>query len=220
LRGVVTVGVAALALVASACSSSSSNPPTSTSVVAVAAPADPLQGCTYTVNGKAGSFPAGKTPNFAAFSPDPSAEAALTSIKAKGGTGAVDTFELPGGTKLRSGPSGSAPVVGTVPGLDQLQLYDPIVWTDPAGREWLATFIACGGRNLYWAGLDDLHKTDSLTAAMLRSQLAQLRAARPYTQTAMASDLPLVLGPSGQLRWKDKAITFSVGRSELITAPS
>lgn len=218
LRGVVAVGVGALALVASACGSSPSTSPSVTSVVALAPPTDPLQGCTYTVNGQVGSYPEGEAPHFATFSADPAAEAALKSIKSKGGTGVVDTLELPGLTKLRSGPSGSAPVVGTVPALDQLQLYDPIVWTDPAGQEWLATFIACGGPHLYWAGLDDLEKTDSLAAAMLRNQLAQLRTAGPYTQTAMASDLPIVLDTSGHLGWKAKAIMFGVGRSELVSA--
>ena len=216
-RRMVAVGIAALALAATACGSGSSSPAGNTAAVSVAAPTDPLEGCTYTVNGQVASYlPTGKTPHFAAFSPDPSAEAALNSIKSKGGTGAVDTFQLPGGTKLRSGPSSSAPVVGTVPEADQLQLYDPVVWTDASGQAWLATFIACGGGNLYWAGLDDLHKTDSLAAAMLRNQLVQLQAALPYTQTANASDLPVVL-TAGRLAWKAKGLKFSVGRAELIS---
>ena len=184
-----------------------------------ATPTDELEGCTYTVNGQIEpSLPTGEHPHFAAFSPDPSAEAAINSIKSKGGTAAVDTFQLPYGTKLRSGPSSSAPVVGKIPGTDQLELFDPIVWTDPAGQKWLATFIACGGRNLYWAGLDDLQATDATAAKTVRIQLAQLRGARPYVQTAKASYLPIVIDSSGHVDWKDKVIPFSVGRSELVSA--
>ncbi|MGA3146120.1 MAG: hypothetical protein ABSF33_01450 [Acidimicrobiales bacterium] len=224
-RGAVVAGVTVLALVASACGSGSSSPPTSsvttgdTSVVALATPTDELEGCTYTVNGQIDpSLPTGERPHFSAFSPDPSAEAAINSIKSKGGTAAVDTFQLPYGTKLRSGPSSSAPVVGKVPGTDQLELYDPIVWTDSAGQKWLATFIACGGRNLYWAGLADLQATDPTAARTVRTQLAQLRSARPYLQTAKASYLPILIDSSGHVDWKDKVIPFSVGRAELVSA--
>jgi hypothetical protein len=211
----VAAGIAAFALLASACSSPST-PGGDTSAVALQTPNAPVEGCTYTVNGQIESvFPTGKDPHFSSFSPDPSAEAALNSIKSKGGKGAVDTFTFPNGTKLRSGPSSSAPVVGTVPGTDQLELYDPIVWTDSAGSDWLATFIACGGKNLYWVGLNDLQQTNSASAKMIQSQLAELRKARPYTQAATASLLPIVLESSGQVGWKDKAITFAVGRAEL-----
>jgi hypothetical protein len=178
-----------------------------------------LEGCTYTVNGQVVSYlPTGKNPHFADFSPDPSAESALESMKSKGGTGMVDTIILPTGTKLRSGPSPSAPAVATVATTDQLELYDPILWTDSTGDPWLASFIACGGGKLYWTSLNDLKKTNPASARSLRTQLTQLRNAPPYTSTARASLLPIVISASGQVLWKDKSIAFNVGRAELVSA--
>jgi hypothetical protein len=218
-RRVAAMGVVALALVASACSgspSSSSTTTGNTSLVALATPSTPVQGCTYTVGGQVQPYlPTGKNPHFASFSPDPSANAALNSIKTKGGTGAVSSFELPSGTMLRSGPSSSAPVVGTVPSSDQLQVYDPIVWTDATGQYWLAAFLACGGSHLYWVGLDDLQRTNSASAKMVGTELAQLRAAPSYVKTARGSFLPILIDPTGHVVWKDRAIPFDVGRSEL-----
>ncbi len=212
--GFMATAVAALALVASACSNGPST--SSGSSFAPAQPTDPLVGCTYTINGQVQSYlPTGRNPHFAAFSPDSSAESALHSIKTKGGTGIVDTFILPAGAELRSGPSPSAPVVGKISETDELQLYDPILWTDSAGGQWLASFIACGGRNLYWVSLADLQKTNPAFAKGLRSQLTQLRTARPYPETAMASLLPIVINTSKEVVWKDRSITFNVGRAEL-----
>jgi hypothetical protein len=211
--GFVATVVATLTFVVSACSNGAS-PPT----VALALPTDQLLGCTYTIDGQVQSYQAtGETPNFAAFSPDPSAEAAIDSIKRKGGTGVVGSYQFPARTKLRSGPSLSAPVVGTISDTAQLQLYDPILWTDSSGDEWLASFIACGGKNLYWTSLDDLQKTDPAAAKTLRGELAQLRKAAPYTQTAMASLLPIVINSTRNVVWKDKVIPFDVGRAELVS---
>jgi hypothetical protein len=170
------------------------------------------------VNGQISQdLPTGKNPHFTSFTPDPSAYAALNSIKQKGGTGAVDNFMLPAGTKLRSGPSSSAPVVGTVAAIDQLQLFEPIVWTDSTGQEWLGTFLACGGSNLYWAGMNDLQKVSPSAASSIKKQLAQDRAAQPVTKTDMVSDLPIVISKSGQVDWKDKSIAFAVARGEIIS---
>ena len=215
--------IAVLACLVSACGSGASNasaPVTgNTSPVSLAVPTDQLLGCTYTVNGQVPSYlPSGLAPHFAAFSPDPSANAAVHQIKSKGGSGIVQSFVLPNGTKLRSGPSVSAPVVGTVGGVQEVQLYDPVLWTDSGGNDWLAFFLACGGGNLYWAGLDDLKKTSPSTAGALSSQLAQLRSAPPYTKTARASLLPIVVDPANRLSWKDRVIPFDVGRGELISA--
>lgn len=221
MRRFVATSVASLALVASACSNgspTSSGSPNSKTIT-LALPTDPLEGCTYTVNGQVVPYlPTGETPHFAAFSPDPSAEGALDSIKSKGGTGMVDSPILPAGTKLRSGPSRSAPVVGTVSNSDQLDLFDPILWTDSTGDQWLASFIACAGRNLYWMSLDDLQKTNPAFAKVLRGELTQLRAAAPYPKTAMASLLPIVINRSRQVVWKDKVVPFNVGRAELVSA--
>lgn len=214
--GFVAIAVAALAVVVSACSSG----PSTASGIVLTPPTDPLIGCTYTVNGQVQAYlPTGKRPHFAAFSPDPSAESALDSIRGKGGTGIVDTFILPGGAEFRSGPSPSALVVGKIGESDEVQLYDPILWTDSAGRQWLASFIACGGANLYWVGVDDLEKTNPAFAKTLRGELAQDRKAPPYTETAMASLLPIVINASKEVVWKDRNITFNVGRAELALAP-
>ncbi len=210
-------GVALLAIAVSACGGS---PTTSgnTNAIKLALPSDPVQACTYTVNGQISQdLPTGKNPHFTSFTPDPSAYAALNSIKQKGGTGAVDNFMLPAGTKLRSGPSSSAPVVGTVAAIDQLQLFEPIVWTDSTGQEWLGTFLACGGSNLYWAGMNDLQKVSPSAASSIKKQLAQDRAAQPVTKTDMVSDLPIVISKSGQVDWKDKSIAFAVARGEIIS---
>jgi hypothetical protein len=177
-----------------------------------------VQGCSYTVNGQVSqAIPTGKNPHFTAFTPDPSAYAALNTIKKKGGTGAVDNFLLPAGTKLRSGPSSSAPVVGTVAATDQLQLFEPIVWTDSTGQEWLATFLACGGSNLYWAGMNDLEAVNSSAGQSIKKQLAQDRAAQPVTKTDMVSDLPIVISGTNQVNWKDKSVAFAAARAEIVS---
>jgi hypothetical protein len=210
--------VAVLALALSACGGSTPAATGDTDALHVSAPSDPVLGCTYTVNGQISpDLPTGKNPHFASFSPDPSAYAALNSIKKKGGTGAVDNFMLPAGTKLRSGPSSSAPVVGTVAGVDELQLLEPIVWTDSAGQEWLATFIACGGPNLYWAGMKDLQSTNPTAAKTVEKQLTEDRNAPPVTKTDMVSDLPIAITGDGHLNWKDKSIAFTVGRGEIVS---
>ena len=98
-------------------------------------------------------------------------------------------------------------------------MYDPIVWTDSAGQKWLATFIACGGRNLYWAGLADLQATDPTAARTVRTQLAQLRSARPVPcRRARRRTCLILIDSSGHVDWKDKVIPFSVGRAELVSA--
>jgi len=205
-----------LALVASACSGGAVS---SGGAISLRLPTDPLQGCTYTVNGQVASYlPTGLDPHYASFSPDPSAESALGSIKSKGGTGIVDIVILPAGVKLRSGPSLSAPAVATVGERDQLELYDPILWTDAMGDRWLASFVACGGGKLYWTSLDDLQKTNPGAAQLLRTQLVQLRNAPPYSRTARASLLPIVINSSSQVVWKDRSVAFNVGRAEVVSA--
>jgi hypothetical protein len=210
--------VALLAIAVSACGGGTPAASGNTNAIKVATPSDPVEGCTYTVNGQISQdLPTGKNPHFAAFTPDPSAYAALNSIKKKGGSGAVDNFMLPAGTKLRSGPSSSAPVVGTVAAIDQLQLFEPIVWTGATGQEWLATFLACGGSNLYWVGMNDLQNVNPAAAASIKKQLAHDRAAPPVTKTDMVSDLPIVISSSDRLNWKDKSVAFGVARGEIIS---
>ncbi len=46
-----------------------------------------------------------------------------------------------------------------------------------------------------------------------------MRTAPPYPETAMASLLPIVINTSKEVVWKDRNITFNVGRSELALAP-
>jgi hypothetical protein len=215
--------VVAIALLAAACSggttSASSTTVAAASGTSFSPPLTEVQGCTYTVNGKISPYlPTGVSPHVAPFSADPSATSAFQSIRRRGGTGAVFSFTLPGRTELRSGPSTSAPVVLTVPATDQVEAYDPVLWTDASHHRWLGFFLACGGKVPYWAGLQDLRRTSPSTATATASLLATLASAAPYTTTGKESTLPIVVGPSGVLLWKDPRVQFSVGRGEMTVA--
>jgi hypothetical protein len=215
--------MALLALGTAACSSGGSSSSTTagatTSVSTVDPPVAPVEDCTYTVNGQISTdLPTGLNPHFAAFEPDPSATAAIHSIAERGGTGIVDSFILPGKTMLRSGPSTTAPVVGTVPKNDELEVIAPVLWTDSSHDRWLGFFIACGGKQPYWASLADLRRTAPTVATTIGAQLDHLETAAPYTTTGLASTLPILVGPGDVLEWKDSHLAPAVGRGELTSA--
>jgi hypothetical protein len=185
----------------------------------VAPPEAPVENCTYTVNGQISpELPTGLDPHFAAFSPDASATEAIGSIKKSGGTAIIDSFILPAKTKLRSGPSTSAPVVGTVSTVDELEVIAPVLWTDSSNHRWLGFFIACGGKEPYWMGLEDLRETSPEVANAIGDQLDELEKAAPYTSTGEASTLPIIVGPGNVLQWKDPRVIPAVGRGELTSA--
>ncbi len=217
-RAMTAVAVLVVGLGAAACGSSSSSSGGSSSGTTasdiVRPPADPIVNCTYTVNGKVSPLlPAGKKPGFAPFTPDASATSALQSIQSKGGQGIVASLGLPGLTKLRSGPSSSAPVVATLSKGQQILLYDPVLWEDGAGHDWLAFFLACGGSNMYWAGLTDLLKTDAKAAAQLSQLVGSLKTAPSYLETGKSSLLPVVIDKNKHIVWKDRKVTFSPARA-------
>lgn len=220
----VAVGVAGLAaLAATACGSSSGSSPTSTpaATVGIVKPPDfTLQGCTYVLNSTipAGE-PQGLKPDFPPFSADGSATAALQGIKDHGGTAMVDSVTLPAGTHLYAGPDlGGAPV-GAIPAKDSILAAEPVVWTDAHGDTWLAFYLSCGGDALYWVSVKGLEAQNPSAGSGVAEQIAQLKAASPYTQTGTASLLPIVVNSHRQLAFSDPKVTFLVGRGELIGLP-
>ena len=195
-------------------------PPSSTGATdpaaVVTAPALTQQGCTYTVHG---SVPAGEphgiNPRFAPFAPDASATSALRSIAARKGTAMVDGTGVPAGTPLRSGPAPSAPVVAKVPAGDSVLVAEPVVWTSPSSGVWLAFFLACGGPNLYWAGVGDITHVSRAAGNAVTSLLAELAKAPPYTTSYQASLLPVTV-TAGHLAWTSPAVHLVVGRGMVI----
>ena len=220
----VAVGVAGLAaLAATACGSSSGSSPTSapaTTVGIVKPPDFTLQGCTYVLNSTIpASEPQGLKPDFPPFSADGSAAAALQGIKDHGGTAMVDSVTLPAGTHLYAGPDLGGTPVAAIPAKDSILAAEPVVWTDAHGDTWLAFYLSCGGGALYWISVKGLEAQNPSAGSGVAEQIAQLRAAAPYTATGTASLLPIVVNSHRQLVFSDPKVTFLVGRGELIGLP-
>jgi hypothetical protein len=181
----------------------------------VTAPDFSLQGCTFTVNGSIPpGEPQGLKPSFPAFSPDPSANAAVTSIEEHGGTALVDGAGVPPGATLYAGPDRSGTVIGTVPSGQSILLAEPVIWRSD-GDTWLAFFLQCGGPNLYWASLDEIKQVSPTTARDLTTTLSELKGAPPYSQSHQAS-FETVAIKDRSLVWTDSSIPFPVGRGQLI----
>lgn len=220
----VAVGVAGLAaLAATACGGASGSSPTSAPAATVSAVKPPdftLQGCTYVLNSTIpASEPQGLKPDFPPFSADASATAALQGIKDHGGTAMVDSVTLPAGTHLYAGPDLEGTPVGAVPAKDSILVAEPVVWTDAHGDPWLAFYLSCGGDTLYWVSVKGLERQNPSAGSGVAEQIAQLKAASPYTQTGTASLLPIVVNSRRQLVFSDPKVTFLVGRGELIGLP-
>ncbi len=154
------------------------------------------------------------SPGFAPFEPDASADRALEEIKVHGGTAMVDSVTVPAGIALYSGPDASLPSVGTVATGNSILVAEPVVYTGSGGT-WLAFFLACGGRNLYWLSVDQAKRHHGTFADEVTLQIAQLKQAPPYTQTGSASMLPIVINADHQLVFADPNVTFDVGRGEV-----
>jgi hypothetical protein len=185
--------------------------------VTVTAPDFTLSGCTFEVNNSIPQGePTGLKPNFASFTPDASAGVALASIKKNGGKAMVDSAGLPSGTKLYAGPDRSSQVVGTIPSGKSLLLSEPVVWTGSNGETWLATFIECGGPNLYWASLDQIKQVSSGEAATLSSLIKQLAAVQPPYPKSDQASLVRVDVVGHNLAWNTSQITFPVARGQLV----
>ncbi|HXQ62505.1 MAG TPA: hypothetical protein VN796_09235 [Acidimicrobiales bacterium] len=207
-----------LALCVAACGSSG---PASTASAAMArlvkTPALPLQGCTYMIDGKVlpDEVP-GVKPTFPQSQPDAASDSAIASIRAHGGSAVVGSFLLPPGTELYSGPDVRQPPVGTVSSTDQFYVYEPVVWVDHSGKSWLASFLACGGPNLYWVSVDQVDSKGASGAGSVGSMLAEFREAPPYTQTGKGSLLPIKIDRTDPFVFDDPQVTFAIGRGQII----
>jgi len=218
-RGAVACCVV-LAVFATACGGGGSSTSTTAETNAlVRPPALPLSGCTYMIDGKVqpDEVP-GVKPTFPPSQPDAAANAAVRHIGAHGGTGMVGSILLHPGTNLYNGPDHSQPPVGTVSVSNLLEVFEPVVWVDGAGKSWLATFLACGGSNLYWISVDQADAKIPSGGVLVSSLLAQLRVAPPYTQTGRGSLLPVKLDNTRRLVFVDSRVPFSIGRGQLINS--
>jgi len=214
-RTLIAFASTTLALVAAACGGAS--PQTASTVALVGPPPLPLQGCTYVLNGSVpAGEPAGIQTSFPPFAPSQAATAALEHIKAKGGTGLIYGFTLPSGTSLYAGPDTGGSAAATIASGDSLLTFDPVLWTDASGGQWLAFFVACGGQNLYWVGVDQLLHRNSQFGASVQSTITQLKEAPPFDKTGKASVLPLAIDKYRHLVWTDPKVTTPPARGELL----
>jgi len=218
LRGGAVACCVVLSVFATACGGGGSS--TSTTVLTnalVRPPALPLSGCTYMINGKVqpDEVP-GVKPAFPPSQPDAAADAAVQHISAHGGTAMVGSILLQPGTNLYNGPDHSQPAAGTVSHSNLLEVFEPVVWVDSAGKSWMATFLACGGPNLYWISVDQADAKIPSGGVLVSTLLAQLRVAPPFTQTGRGSLLPMKLDYTRRLVFVDSRVPFSIGRGQLI----
>ena len=219
----VAVTLVGLAIVGAACGGASGTAgtvgTTASEFALIQPPKLDLDGCQYLVNNVVppGEPKASKAP-FASFSPDQSAIDALQHMKAHGATGMVDGFTVPAGTVLFSGPSATAAHAGVVQPSNSILIADPILWTDGAGKDWLAFFVICGGNNLYWLSVDQVNHQNPTVGRLLTRSIAQLRAAQPYTKTGMISVLPVVIDGNHRFAWVAPDIQFQPARSQYLDA--
>jgi hypothetical protein len=223
-RAVAVGAVALAALVTAGCGSGSGSgaPSAPAATAAIVKPPDfTLQGCTYVFDSTIPSDePQGLKPDFPAFSADGSATAALQTIKDHGGSAMVDSVTLPAGTHLYAGPDLGGTLVGTIPAKDSILAAEPVVWTDAHGDTWLAFYLACGGDALYWVSVKGLEQQNPSAGKGVATEIAQLKAASPYTKSGVASLLPIVVNSHRQLAFSDQKVTFLVGRGELDGLPA
>jgi hypothetical protein len=158
----------------------------------------------------------GVKPTFRQSQPDTASGAAIASIRAHGGSAAVGSFLLPPGTELFNGPDNSQPPIGTVSTTEQLYAYEPVVWVDRSGKSWLASFLACGGPNLYWVSVDQVDSKSASGAGSVGSTLAEFREAPSYTKTGKGSLLPIKIDQTDHFVFDDSQVTFAIGRGQII----
>jgi len=207
-----------LAICLAACGGSGSATTSSVPTAAlVKTPPLPLQGCTYMIDGKVQPDElTGVQPTFPQSQPDASADSAISSVRAHGGTAMVGSFLLPPGTELYNGPDKSEPPVGTVSSNEQFYVYEPVVWVDHTGKSWLASFLACGGPHLYWVSVDQVDSKMPSGAGSVGSTLAQFRQAPPYTQTGKGSLLTIKIDATDHFVFDDSRVTFAIGRGQIV----
>jgi hypothetical protein len=159
----------------------------------------------------------GIKPTFPQSQPDAAADEAIASIRAHGGSAMVGSFLLPLGTKLYNGPDTTQPPVGVVSSTDEFYVYEPVVWRDHSGKSWLASFVACGGPNLYWVSVDQVDTKMPSGPGSLSSTLAEFRKAPPYTQTGKGSLLSIKIDRTDHFVFDDPRVTFAIGRGQIVT---
>ncbi|HEY5109725.1 MAG TPA: hypothetical protein VII96_08985 [Acidimicrobiales bacterium] len=210
------------AVILSACGSGSTASTTTTeaaaSTTALVKPPDlTMQGCNYVVNGSVPAAASGGTqPPFTLSGPNAAGEAALRHIRDHGGTGLVNGYTLPPGVKLYAGPDAHATPVATIPDARSLLVADPVLWTTSSGALWLASFVACGGKGLYWIDVAQIGKVDSLVGNQVTTSIATLKAATPYPGSGTASALPVTITGKQQFAWANPAVTFAIGRGQYL----
>jgi hypothetical protein len=210
----VTVAIGAAA---TGCGGSSGGATQTSEASLIQPPKLTIQGCEYLVNNAIPpGEPKGSKPPFSAFRPDPSAIAALQQLKAHGGTGMVDGFTLPAGTVLFTGPSTNAARAGVVAPANSVLLADPVVWTDSSGGYWLASFMICGGNNVYWLSVDQLLTQNPTFGKTVSDAIATLRTAPPFTKTGMISLLPIVIDGMHRFAWVAPNLAFQPARAQYL----
>ncbi len=201
-RGVAALACAvALALGAAACGSSSPTVPANELVVT--APDFTLQGCTYVLDGTVpAGEPEGVQPHFASFSPDPTATAVLEAMKKDGGVALANGFIIPGGIHLYAGPDTSQPSVGTIPSNYAILVAEPVIWKTDSGKTWIAFFVSCGSKNLYWVSLRQIQDQNPVAAESITPLITK------------NSLVPIAISNQNFV-WKHSKLTFIIGRGEL-----
>lgn len=191
--------------------------PAAATTVLVKPPDLPLRGCDYVVNGV---VPAGATggtpPPFTLSGPDRAAVTALAHIGRRSGTALVSGYTLPSGVELYAGPDAGATAVATIPSAHSVFVADPVLWTTSSGAHWLASFMACGGRGLYWIDVAQIGKVNAAVGRQVIQSIATLEAAAPYPGSGKASSLPITITHGLQFAWVDPAVKFAIGRGQYL----
>jgi hypothetical protein len=102
--------------------------------------------------------------------------------------------------------------VAIIPGARSVFIADPLLWTTSSGAHWLASFIACGGRGLYWIDLAQIGKVNAEMGRQVAQSIATLEAAAPYPGSGKASSLPITITHGLQFAWVDPSVKFAIGR--------
>jgi hypothetical protein len=208
-----------LAVGASGCGSSSPGATAQSDAAPIVSPPDEqLSGCSYETDGTVPvGEPQGEQPPFPKFTPDQAADAALQDIKKHGGTGIVSGFTIPSGTNLYAGPDSTGTPVATVNGGNSLFFFDPVYWRTSSGEQWLASFVACGGTNLYWAEVSQIAAADPAGGAAVSTGIKDALGNPPYTKTGEISLLPIKLDDQHTLVWSTtRTLPFPVARGEYL----
>ncbi len=191
--------VVAIGSIVAACGSS---PAAQVQSGVVKAPDVALQGCTYELNGKIPTGePRGVRPHFSSFSPDASATSALETMKEHDGVALANGFVVPGDTVLYAGPDTSEQV-GTIPSNYAILAAEPVIWKSHSGGTWIAFFVSCGSRNLYWVSLEQIDHANRQAAERITPVIAR----GPLDPIAISHQ---------SFVWKGSALPFIIGRGEM-----